>query len=365
MIVNWLKTAVIVALLAALGFGVYIAINKNEEAAPPPGLAQQWSDSPSVQIPGPGASGFQFDASGSGATMSPSAAGVDGLGPPAGVDPSSGAAGYSTGFPSARTDGLPGYSGPSSGGAYSLRPTDAMPTGDPSYAGSGPNDTSRAFANLIEAAYRDLEAGKLAEVHQTLSLWYENPQLTADQNRRITDLLDQLAGAVIYSQRHLLKPPHVVKPGETLPQIAAQYRVPPELLAKINGIRDPENLAPGQQLKVVEGPFEAVVHLDRYELTLMVGGLYAGRFQIGIGRDQQDLAGSYLVEDKRVVQTNDPYNPLGQYWIQLNDRIGIHGTNDLRNIGTNRGLGSICLGDQDIEDLHDILSIGSRVQILR
>jgi LysM repeat protein len=358
MIVNWLKTAVIVALLAALGFGVYIAINRNQEAVPPPGLAERWPDSPSVQVPGPGAgSGFQFDASGSGAMMPPSEAGVDGLGASAGLDPLSGAAGSSTGFPSAPTDGLPGYSDPSSGSSYTLRPTDAMATGDPSYAGSGPN--------LMEAAYRDLEAGKLAEVHQTLSLWYDNPQLTADQNRRITDLLDQLAGAVIYSQRHLLRPPHVVKPGETLPQIASQYRVPPELLAKINGIRDPQNLEPGRQLKVVEGPFEAVVHLDRYELTLVVGGLYAGRFRIGIGRDGQNLEGAYRVEDKRIVRSSDPYNPLGKYWIQLNDRIGIHGTNDPRNIGTNRALGSICLGDQDIEDLHDILSVGSRVQILR
>lgn len=361
---NWLKTVVIVTLLAALGFGVYVAINKNEEPAPPPGLAEQWPDSPTVQIRGSGGPGFQYDASGSGAGMSPSGAGAGGLGSAAGVDPSSAGAGSTMAPLPVGPNGVPGYPDPSSGGAYTLRPADATPTSDPSLAGSAPNESSRAFANLMDAAYRDLEQGRLAEVHKTLSLWYDNPQLTPEQNRQITDLLDQLAGAVVYSRQHLLEPPYTVKPGEKLQQIASQYRVPWQLLAKINGIRHPEDLQPGQQLKVVRGPFEAVVHLDRYELTLMLGGLYAGRFRVGIGRDGQNLEGTYLVKDK-IVQASDPQHPLGKYWIQLNDRIGIHGTNDSRNIGTSRGPGSICLGDQDIEDLHAILSVGSRVQILR
>ena len=64
----------------------------------------------------------------------------------------------------------------------------------------------------------------------------------------------------------------------------ANYDVSPALLAKINGIRDPQQLQPGMELKVFHGPFDAVIDLNRYELTLFLKDRYAGRFTIGIGR---------------------------------------------------------------------------------
>jgi LysM repeat protein len=180
---------------------------------------------------------------------------------------------------------------------------------------------------------------------------------------------------VIYSRQHLLEPAYVVKPGETLPQIAETYDVPWQLLAKINGVADLQNLQPGRELKVVRGPFRAVVHLDRYEMTLMLGGLYAGRFPIGIGQDNYQLEGTYDVRDKTVnptyyglteiVDADDPNNPLGERWIGLDGRVGIHGTNNPANVGRAEGKGSICLSDRDAEDVYDILSVGSRVVIMR
>jgi lipoprotein-anchoring transpeptidase ErfK/SrfK len=80
------------------------------------------------------------------------------------------------------------------------------------------------------------------------------------------------------------------------------------------------------------------------------------------------LPGDYVVDNKFSLP-GDASRPLGMYRIKLTDQIGnridIHGTNDLPAVGTPGGPGSIALADQDIEDLHDILSIGSAVQILR
>ena len=57
-------------------------------------------------------------------------------------------------------------------------------------------------------------------------------------------------------------------------------------------------LSPGTQLKVVRGPFDAVVRLDRQELTLMVHNRYAARFPVRVGGDEPKLEGNYLVGDK-------------------------------------------------------------------
>ena len=127
---------------------------------------------------------------------------------------------------------------------------------------------------------------------------------------------------------------------------------------------------------MVRGPFDAVVRLDKHELTLMVQNRYAGRFPIGVGRDQPKLDGDYTVRDKALnpayygpdgvnISPNDPKNPLGGAWIGLTDRIGIHGTNDPQAIGRDDNRGTICVGDRDLQDLYGILSVGSRVTILR
>ena len=362
---NSLKTVLTVIVLAVVAGAVYVLINNNDTpSTPPPDVADGWSNPPKVEMPGSPAAESPFDSRSGGV---PPASSTGGLAPPFSPNQPSGSApegGMAPPF--SPTSGLNASSGQApwpEGGAGVTPPSVPAPSADSPLADDGSGDVRGAFARFMEAAHNDLEQGKLAEVHQTLSLWYDNPQLAPDEARQITELLDQVAGTVVYSPEHLLERPYTVQSGDTLPRIARAYGVPWQLLAKINGIQDPENLQPGQELKVVRGPFDAVIHLDTHELTLKLGGLYAGRFPIGIGRDQRDLEGTYFVEDK--ILQPDPNAPLGQFWIKLTDQIGIHGTNDPQYVGSDDGPGSICLDQQDIEDVHDILSIGSRVQILR
>ena len=226
------------------------------------------------------------------------------------------------------------------------------------------------FIAMMQDAEKRLAKGEaeFAAVHLELSRLYGDPILTPEESRQLTELLDQLAGTVIYSRRHLLEPPYVVKPGDSLQSIAQRYNVPWKLLAKINGVLDPERLQPGSQLKVVRGPFEALVSLERFELTLVLGGRYAGRFPIGIGRDAPSpIEGSYTVQRK--LATNQPSSPAdpnglkGPLSIELADRLVIHGTDDLRNLRRADGPGVICLGPRDIEDLCDILTAKSEAAL--
>ena len=135
-------------------------------------------------------------------------------------------------------------------------------------------------------------------------------------------------------------------------------------------------LAPGAQLKVLRGPFNAVVHLDKHELTLMVQGRYAGRFAIGVGPDVPKLEGSYTVRDKRLnpidqaagganFQSSAPGVLPGNAWIGLGDRLGIHGTDDPQAVGRDDPSGAICVTQRDLQDLYGIVSVGSRVTIVR
>jgi len=247
-------------------------------------------------------------------------------------------------------------------------------SGSPSAGDIGQSGIRKEFAEFLEAAYRKLDRGEFSQVHTVLTAWYADPRLTPQEDAQLTDLLDQVAGTVVFSRQHLLEKPYIVQPGDTLQSIAERYNVTPELLAKINGIAKPEDLVPGMTLKVLRGPFDAVIYLHRRELVLMLQGKYAGRFRIGIGTDARQCEGSYQVREKTrfpryfsdsgVYEAGDPRNPLGPKWIGLEGRLGIHSTDDPAQFDNPQAPGSIFVSAKDMEDLFDILTIGSRVTVL-
>jgi lipoprotein-anchoring transpeptidase ErfK/SrfK len=471
--VNTLKPLLIVAVLAGVGYGVYVRLNRGANAPPPP-VAAGWDSAPAVELPsesgpapwGPSAAPpvgagptnlpptaaappaatseappFQAPTSQAPGNAPPyqgSIAGPPGAGPPAApaapggeappypqpqtaptdtaaeAAPPGAVAGPPAGSPYDPVPGTPQSAPPApSPGASEAPPADpyadpnassvpdryrtqgpaaAPPAADngqpvesapaagaapsqgelPAPSGANPGE----FNAALDSAKRELEGGQMATALRQLSTWYGKPGLTADETRQLNELLDQVAGTVVYSTQHLLEPPYEVQPGERLEDIGEKYSVPWELLAKINGIDDPAALRPGERLKVIRGPFQAVVSLESRELTILTnGGSYAGRFKIGIGSEHPPQEGTFAVSEKvanpvyygrdRAIGAEDPANPLGERWIGLGKNLGIHGTNNPESIGRNDLAGSISLSQRDIEDVYDILSLGSRVTIRR
>ena len=269
--------------------------------------------------------------------------------------------------------------------SHETQPAEPAPSvyGQPNTAAAGATASDPAYA-LASTGFEmswskvqdQLAGGELAEALAELSLWYGSADVPADLQPEMLELLDQLAGAVIYSRQHLLEAPYEVKSGETLDDIALRYQVPAQLLANINGIADSSQLQPGQELKVVRGPFNALISLERQELTLIVDGRYAGRFAIGLGNDPAPRTGQFAVREKAVekmfvardgstVPAGDDANPYGQYWIGLDGTLGIHGAAPAPQNGPRASTGSIIVEPGDARDLFAILSEDSRVIIRR
>ena len=264
-------------------------------------------------------------------------------------------------------------------GTVPARYSEILPHYERNVAGAtvdAPVDTGGSFSITMQDAQRLLSDGKLAEALVMLSAWYDSPQLSPAESRQLQDLLGQVAGTVIYSPESYLLKPHKVQSGERLETIAMQYDVPWQLLAHINRISAPEHLAPGQELKVLRGPFKAIVSLDKRRLTLMAHNCYAGSFTIGVGREAEAMQlGIFDVKEKVVdrayggsqssIGGGDANNPLGKHWIGLGNNVGIHGTNDPAGAASNDPRGCIRMSARDAADLYDILSPGSRVIIRR
>jgi hypothetical protein len=427
---NFLKNLLIIAILGSVVYGTYISLKRNNgESAPPPGVADAWPTAPKVELSQTGGTAPQFGgplpltsptaASSSNTAQStsptvlpaaPFSSSPPPTTPPAFAASSAQGAAPTTVLPASPTASLgtptpaeplspivpatPDAQAPMQPPAMDSTRIAAPPSVaakavvDPTPA-AGFNDQvlQNKFTDFMSAVQKKLDEGKLADAHLALSILYGSTELPAEQSKQITSLLDQLAGTVIYSRKHYLEPAYFAQPGDTLEKVAQKYNIPWQLLGRINGLISPNNpstdatakdqpLPAGMELKVVRGPFEAVVRLDRHELTLMLQNRYAGRFPIAVGRDQPKLDGEYTVRDKTPnptyygpdgvnINPNDPKNPLGAAWIGLTDRIGIHGAGDPQSIGRDDARGAIGVGNRDLQDLYGILSVGSRVRILR
>jgi LysM repeat protein len=236
--------------------------------------------------------------------------------------------------------------------------------------------TGATFAASWPAIQAALDRNDLKQAHQLLSKWHGDESLSPAESQKVETLLNQLAGTLIYSADNQLEPAHVVKQNETLETIAKEYNVPWQLLAKINGIAAADQLRPGQQLKVVRGPFSAVVSLHRNALTLEIGGNYAGTFAVTVPPGTTVPEGQWLV-DQKLAGLQGSFRPsatpvTNDRTIILRDASGTAATSagTMLMIASTAAVGppgaaSIRVSPQDAEDLADILSIGSRVSIRR
>ncbi len=364
------KTMFLVAVLAAIAGGVYISLQRNpvgpmQQSDP---FAEQWPESPNVQLNGQAAAAGTGQVATQPWSNSPQEAGAGsgGMAPP--FDASQLNAAPAAANPSANAslqlpvEAKPGSEDSPPGVSASLVPGGASPASGAPLAQPAATESANdaEFTAFMERMRQKLQEGRFVEVLQELSQYYDKPNLAETQRAELTDLLDRVAYAVIYSREHMLEPPYTVRPGDTLPDIARNYNVPWQLLAKINGITDPENLQPGQQLKVIRGRFDAEIDMARHELTLKLRGLYAGRFRIGVAPQVKELSGNFFVEDK----SSSALDQNG-FWIKLADQLTIHAASRPEEIGTDQAAGSICVEPSQIENLHAILSVGSRVRIVQ
>lgn len=422
------RTLCVVAVLGALTYGAYVTLTSSPPV-PPPMDTVNWSSPPRIELPGGGAPTVSIPSTGptspAGAAPAPKFAAAPNLVPPSaatagnatlppnkaalggatitGIRPQENATAAapisypSTNVPPGPFDGVGGAPavGPTLGSAStgtSLLPGTSIAAAAPPLTpitpvvAAGPNASPgaatmipstpglpAATASPLAEAQALLQQNQLVAALEKLSGSFDNPALSADDDRRAMELLDQLAGSVIYSREHLLLPAHTVRPGERLDQIAAQYKTSWELLAKVNGLADPWNVPPGTQLKVVPGPFDALVDKSRRRMSLFLDGMYAGSFAIGFGRDRPAVDGQYVVNGKAQnpayvgpdlqLPADDPNNPLGERVLDLGNGQVIHGTSEPANLASDDARGCIRLSARDIEDVYDILTPGSQVII--
>ena len=187
---------------------------------------------------------------------------------------------------------------------------------------------------------------------------------------------------------------HTVQPGEQLAKIATKYNVTWELLCRINGLSSPRKLQAGKPIKVVHGPFHAVVSKSQFRMDLYLGSpgeagaTYVTSYRVGLGKDSSTPTGKWTVKPggkvknpvyysprgEGVIGADDPKNPLGDYWLALEgasgeavgkESYGIHGTIEPDSIGKQESMGCIRMRNEDVAQVFELLVEGKSTVLVR
>ena len=283
----------------------------------------------------------------------------------------------------------------------------APPSSDPSKvsikpyqppAGSGHATAGGAIAD----ARAKMQAGKLLEARDALNGPLVNGSLKGADADAARALLSEINQTVVFSTRKFADDrfggTYKVESGDRLDRIGARYSVTADMLLRINGLSDARRLRAGAYIKVLKGPFHAVVSKSNFRLDLYLGGLpgpgagdsvcYVTSFPVGLGKDDSTPLGKWQVEPdskvknpeyysprgEGVIAADDPKNPLGEYWIGLvgldgdavgKESYGVHGTIDPESIGKMESMGCIRLRNEDVAVVFSTLVDGkSTVQVV-
>lgn len=273
-------------------------------------------------------------------------------------------------------------------------------------------DLPEDLAALVGSAERAQREGRLADARAALNRVLLDRRTPESERGALRRWISDLNETLVFSPTVVAGDPfaqsYTVVGGDSLPVINRKLGLTTEfmLIARLNKLADPSRIQIGQRLKVLNGPFHAVVSKSAYRMDIYVGDppsptsigtsplacgaepgwVYIRSFPVGLGADDGTPIANFVVRpNSKLVNpewrnprtgerfaANDPRNPIGERWIGLDGLdeasrghtgFGIHGTIEPESIGRSMSMGCIRLGDRDVEIVYELLA--PRVSVVK
>jgi LysM repeat protein len=272
----------------------------------------------------------------------------------------------------------------------------------PATAPSRPRDPSSdspsSPSESLTAGLAKKDAGDLLAARKLLNAALQSNELPPSDLDRCKTALREINDVLVFSPKRdpgdEYAGSHTVGSGQLLAKIAANHDITWELLCRINNMSDPRKLRAGQSIKVINGPFHAVVNKRAFTMDLYLGGapgekssMFVTSFPVGLGENDSTPTGVWMVEPHKkiknpvyysprgegVIDADDPKNPLGERWIGLTgidgqavgkESYGIHGTIEPHTIGKQASMGCVRLSAQDVERVFEMLVEGKSTVVV-
>lgn len=241
------------------------------------------------------------------------------------------------------------------------------------YKGSDYVDDAKWGKALLKS-----QAGDAAAARTELgAILEEHP----DTNRRpeIEDLLGKINLELLNSSEvHEGDQIYPIQKGDKLTTIGKKFNVSPDLIGRVNHIRDERMLTLNRRIKIPKTNFSILVDKSNNTMVLLNDGKFFKRYRVRTGTDDwRTPNGAFRIQTKvkdpnwtdpktgQHYAANDPGNELGTRWMAFdaNQQLGIHGTIHPETIGQYASNGCVGLLKEDAEEVFDLVPIGTEVKI--
>ncbi|NCD33545.1 MAG: L,D-transpeptidase [Spartobacteria bacterium] len=195
------------------------------------------------------------------------------------------------------------------------------------------------------------------------------------QQAEIEEALGRLHTEMVFTPNQMSeKVDYVIKSGDTLGRLASAHGTTVELIQKGNNIKG-SLIRPGDFIRILDGTF--AIEVDKSDNTLVVtlNDRFFKRYRVGTGKYGRTPVGDFKITDRQVKPTwwrpdgkripfGDKENLLGTHWLSLDVRgYGLHGTWEPDSIGSQSSAGCVRMLNENIEELYNLIPLGTKVTI--
>jgi lipoprotein-anchoring transpeptidase ErfK/SrfK len=167
---------------------------------------------------------------------------------------------------------------------------------------------------------------------------------------------------------------YVVKPADVLAKIAKEFNTTVDLIKRANNLIS-DVIRPGQELKINTCKFSIIIDKSQNLLFLKVADEIVKTYVVATGKNNSTPVGSFKIVNKlpnptwfktgAVIPSDSSENILGSRWMGFDLKgYGIHGTTEPQNLGRQVTMGCVRMKNEEVEELYDIVPIGTEVTII-
>ncbi|MCC6427773.1 MAG: L,D-transpeptidase family protein [Phycisphaerales bacterium] len=363
----------------------------------PPAIPSNSSPSNSAKLPPNPTSGGSVPLSGS--EQAPGTIGGDSPSTPLKTEPSVGSPSGSTTGEAPKNDkpapvdvsnpsATPGGNTPNATDSRPPAPTTPLPA-------SGSTEEVRSLMSQGDEAS---QRGQLVQARQFYSRALVNGSTAASDQAALREKISKINDDLFFSPKVTAGDPlaetYVIQSGDAIARLPRKRELAIDwrLLKRINRFSDDDltRLKVGQKIKLIRGPFHAVVNKADYRLDMYSGSpddpgnwLYIRSFKVGLGEGNGTPVGGFIIKSRQVnppwtnprtgekFAADDPQNPIGEYWLGWEGvgpsaaytGFGIHGTIDPDSIGKQKSMGCVRLLNEDVATVYEMLT--ERISIVQ
>jgi lipoprotein-anchoring transpeptidase ErfK/SrfK len=110
-------------------------------------------------------------------------------------------------------------------------------------------------------------------------------------------------------------------------------------------------------------PLEVIIDKENHRLAVVSGHIMLRNYKVGLGGDKTP-ENEFVITEKVVNPNRKSNGEFGSRGMQLSEsKYAIHGTDEPDSIGRDESNGCIRMGKEDIEELFDLIPMGTKVRI--